>query len=161
MLPISGSVVFKTLLNICTNFRCLETFHSFMQIIFNAAVTLMFSILTFYTFFRYVLQQNSDFEDISWGHFVFELLVLTSTLTSVYRSSRVSSEVNSCWKLYKFNSFSNNLRILFSSGTSNNTDFTWHIEFVRRSRNCGNGMETKINSLELNCFFNVIFRFIK
>lgn len=126
----------------------------FIQIIVNAAIAVMFSVLTSYTFYRYVLQQNFDFEDISGEHFAYELLFITSTLASIYRSNRVSSEVN---RVVENNTNNDSILTIlinsFSTGTGNNINCIWNNEFMRWSRNCGNGIKSKIDSLELNFFY--------
>lgn len=63
----------------------------------NAGVTLVYSVLTFYTFYRYIVQQNDIFEDLSLVHFQWELLFVSSLLTSIYIADQVSSEVSSQW----------------------------------------------------------------
>lgn len=59
----------------------------------NTAITFVFSVLTFYSFYRYTFQQNDFFKELSWMHLQWEIIFLASTLTAIYAANRVSNEV--------------------------------------------------------------------
>lgn len=60
----------------------------------NAAVTMMFSVLTFYSIYKYIFQQIDQFREASWVHLQWEFMYIASTLMGIYTASRVSSEVS-------------------------------------------------------------------
>lgn len=60
----------------------------------NAAATFVYSVLTFYTFYRYILQKDEVFGQLLWEQVKWEIFYLCSTLMVIYTTYIVSSEVN-------------------------------------------------------------------
>lgn len=58
------------------------------------ASTFIFSVLTFYTFYRYIVQQHESFKDLLWMHLQWQLFYLIFTLLVIYTANQVTSEVN-------------------------------------------------------------------
>lgn len=61
---------------------------------FNAASVFIFSVLTLYTFYRYILQQNEFFKQTSITHFIWQTYYLSHTLMVIHSSNRVTNEVH-------------------------------------------------------------------
>lgn len=66
---------------------------------FNMAVTFVQSVLTFYAFYRYVLQQNDYFGAISIAYVQWLLFYLTWTLLVIHISTRVTREVENIYRI--------------------------------------------------------------
>lgn len=60
----------------------------------NTACTFVFSVLSFYSFYRYLFQPDELLKALSMLHFGWLLFFLTSTLTVIYNANLVASEVN-------------------------------------------------------------------
>lgn len=60
----------------------------------NTAATFLFTILTLYTFYRYILHQDEFFKDLSLLHLKWQLFYLSVTLTVIYTANQVAREVN-------------------------------------------------------------------
>lgn len=59
----------------------------------NAAITFIFSVLTFYTFYRYILEQNGFFKEVSFVHFIWQMFYLIGILKVIYSANQVTNEV--------------------------------------------------------------------
>lgn len=64
------------------------------QIMIVTACSFFVSILTYYTFYRLIVQQNGKFEDFALMHAQFQMFHFTSILNVVYSASRVVNEVS-------------------------------------------------------------------
>lgn len=60
----------------------------------NTACTFIFSVLSFYSFYRYSFQEDEFFKKLALLHFGWLSFFLTSTLTVIYTANLVASEVN-------------------------------------------------------------------
>lgn len=61
---------------------------------FTTACTFIFSVLTCYTFYRFLIQQDTFLKDLSLLHFNWQIFFLTSTLMVIITANLVTSEVN-------------------------------------------------------------------
>lgn len=62
--------------------------------VINAAYTFVFSLLTLYAAWRYVIDQGDDVKEMLFIHVIWQLFFTISTLTIIYTASLVNSEVN-------------------------------------------------------------------
>lgn len=60
----------------------------------NTANTFVFSVFTFYTLYRYILQQNEMFEKLLWTHLRWELFYFVPTLIFIYTADLVATEAS-------------------------------------------------------------------
>lgn len=58
------------------------------------AASFIFSVLTFYTFYRFAVQKDKFFNDLLWLHLQWCTLYLASTLLVIYMANQVKREVN-------------------------------------------------------------------
>lgn len=58
------------------------------------AFTFGISVMTYYTFYRYIVQQNEHYRDFAWEHAQFQIYYLTLILIIIYNANRVMNEVN-------------------------------------------------------------------
>lgn len=56
--------------------------------------TFIFSVLTYYTVYRYVVQQNKSFQEVSQIHFQWQTVYLSSTMIVLYTTHSVKNEVS-------------------------------------------------------------------
>lgn len=56
------------------------------------AYTFIFSVITLHTFYRYVIQRNEEFKDLSWLHFQWQFFYLISMLLIIYTANLVTRE---------------------------------------------------------------------
>lgn len=61
---------------------------------FNIGATFIFSILTFYTFYRYILEQNDFFQQVTFVHFYWQIFYLVYAFMVIYAGSVIASKVN-------------------------------------------------------------------
>lgn len=61
--------------------------------------TFTLSVLTYYTFYRYIVQQNEYYKDFAWMHIEVQMYYLISIFTVIYNANRIINEVNE-QKLY-------------------------------------------------------------
>lgn len=71
-----------------------------IQVMFNIGATFVFSVLTFYTLYRYILQRNEFFEKLTRIHLDFQVFYFIYTLTVIYAGSIIAREVNSVSKCF-------------------------------------------------------------
>lgn len=57
------------------------------------AYTFIFSVISLYTFYRYFVQHNEFFKDLSWLHFQWQFFYLISMLMIIYTANLVTNEV--------------------------------------------------------------------
>lgn len=81
--------------------------------IFNAACTFLFSVLTFYTFYRYNAQPNEFLTQLTFMHSVWQFMFLTSTIAVIYNSELVTSAVRYIFESVDGNQ--NSITFLFTS----------------------------------------------
>lgn len=67
-----------------------------------AAFTFVSSVLSYYAFYRYIVQPNEYFEDFVWVHMQYQIYYLIFMLYIIYNANRVINEVNDelfhfCW----------------------------------------------------------------
>lgn len=60
---------------------------------FNIGNTFIFSVLTLYTFYRYILQQNELYRDLSYSHFHWQIFYFFYAFILIYAGSTVTSKV--------------------------------------------------------------------
>lgn len=58
------------------------------------ANTFVFTVLTFYTLYRYLVQQNETFQEVSQIHFQWQTVYLTSTMAVLFTTHLVTNEVS-------------------------------------------------------------------
>lgn len=59
-----------------------------------AAFTFVSSVLSYYAFYRYIVQPNEYFEDFVWVHMQYQIYYLIFMLYIIYNANRVINEVN-------------------------------------------------------------------
>lgn len=59
----------------------------------NIGATFVYSVLTFYTFYRYILQRNSYHERLTRQHFNYQIFYLIYTNMVIYAGSILAREV--------------------------------------------------------------------
>lgn len=57
------------------------------------ANTFIFTVITYYTLYRYVVQQNKSFQEVSQIHFQWHTVYLSSTMVVLYTTHSVRNEV--------------------------------------------------------------------
>lgn len=61
---------------------------------FNIGATFIFSVISFYTFYRYILEQNEFFEQVTVVHFYWQIFYLIYAYMIIYAGSVVNEKVN-------------------------------------------------------------------
>lgn len=70
------------------------------QIMILTGYTFIISVLTYYTFYRYIVQQDDYFKDFAWMHIEVQIFYLISILVVIYNANRMIIEVNE-WTTYQ------------------------------------------------------------
>lgn len=61
---------------------------------FNIGATFVFSVLTFYTLYRYILHQTEFFERLTRIHFDYQIFYAIYIYMVIYAGSIIAREVN-------------------------------------------------------------------
>lgn len=64
------------------------------QAMYNIGQSFIFSVLSFYTFYRYLIEPNEFFKQVALVHFYWQLFYLIYTNMVIYVGSVVTSKVN-------------------------------------------------------------------
>lgn len=102
----------------------------------NTGASFIFSVLTFYSFFHYMIQQNDYFRDLSWKHVQWEVVILTTTITVISSASSMAYEVHIERRVNKDQiTFTwNIIFMVWIVGKENFWDRAWHYKLLQRRR---------------------------
>lgn len=64
-----------------------------IQVMFTTAYTFAYSVLGFYTCYRYIREKSELYKDQTWVHFKWQLYFLAIVLRVIYTAQQLSSEV--------------------------------------------------------------------
>lgn len=64
------------------------------QAMYNIGQSFIFSVLSFYTFYRYLIEPNEFFKQVALVHFYWQLFYLIYAYMVIYAGSVVTSKVN-------------------------------------------------------------------